>query len=977
MIDRLIQIVEDERNSGKTVKSFSYRSANQKKLSDEIVGMNRILEVLTMPSISVTNDVIRGVSMLVAENLGLRENIGGRRKEVEPWWKRRIKGDIKKISGHVSILDRKRRGELRKNQVYRLLVRKYKIDRKGLDVVLEELKQKVGAKRAKLKRYEARVKQYQQNRLFVMNQRKVYQELNGVERNETIVPDASESIKFWEGIWSKEKVHNREAEWLGEMKGEVNYEQQRELKIDRSMVGTQCKRMPNWKAAGPDGVQGFWIKRLSSLHNQIADQLNRIVSGEVDLPEWMTCGRTYLCVKDPKKGAMVENFRPITCLPLMWKLLTGMIAESMYSHLEKSEILPAEQKGCKKRSRGTKDQLLIDKLVLKDCKRRHTNLTMAWVDYRKAYDMVPHSWILESLQMFGCASNVMKLISTSMEKWKTELCLSGEKLGSVSIRRGIFQGDSLSPLLFVLCLILRKIDMGYSLKDKKTTINHLLFMDDLKLYGKSENQIESLVNTVYMFSEDIGMEFGVKKCGVLVLKRGKMIECEGVVLPNGETMKEIEEDGYKYLGILEMDRIMEGEMRSKIVKEYFRRLKLILKSKLHGLNKILAINTWASAIMRYTGGIVSWSKTELERLDRKTRKKMTMYGALHPKSDVDRLYLKRKRGGRGLIGCKRCVEAELNNVGWYVKNSAEPLLQEVKKGGVIECEDSVNKAEFKRKVIDETEQRWMEKRMYGQFNREISEDMDKEGSWKWLSKGDLKPETEALICAAQEQALRTNYTKYNIDKTADSLLCRLCGEKGESVGHLVSECQKLAQKEYKRRHDNVARIVHWEFCGKYGIERGVNWYSHEPQGVSENGEVKVLWDLMIQCDHMIECRRPDIVVVDKIRRQCMVIDIAVPGDSRVAKKEEEKIEKYEELRQEIMKIWKMKKVVVVPVVVGALGILSKKLKKWIDRMEINSQDRVITEDRLAGDSKDIEKNIEQLIELDSTMYYLSLLDVVR
>ena len=65
--------------------------------------------------------------------------------------------------------------------------------------------------------------------------------------------------------------------------------------------------------------------------------------------------------------------------------------------------------------------------------------------------------------------------------------------------------------------------MGYSLKDKKTTINHLLFMDDLKLYGKSENQIESLVNTVYMFSEDIGMEFGVKKCGVLVLKRGKMI----------------------------------------------------------------------------------------------------------------------------------------------------------------------------------------------------------------------------------------------------------------------------------------------------------------------------------------------------------------------------------------------------------------------------------------------------------------------
>ena len=264
---------------------------------------------------------------------------------------------------------------------------------------------------------------------------------------------------------------------------------------------------------------------------------------------------------------------------------------------------------------------------------------------------------------------------------------------------------------------------------------------------------------------------------------------------------------------------------------------------------------------------------------------------------------------------------------------------------------------FKRKVIDETEQRWMEKRMYGQFNREIGEDMDKEGSWKWLSKGDLKPETEALICAAQEQALRTNYTKYNIDKTADSPLCRLCGEKGESVGHLVSECQKLAQKEYKRRHDNVARIVHWELCGKYGIERGVNWYSHEPQGVSENGEVKVLWNLMIQCDHMIECRRPDIVVVDKIRRQCMVIDIAVPGDSRVAKKEEEKIEKYEELRQEIMKIWKMKKVVVVPVVVGALGVVSKKLKKWIDRMEINIKIELLQKTALLGTARILRRTL--------------------
>ena len=75
-------------------------------------------------------------------------------------------------------------------------------------------------------------------------------------------------------------------------------------------------------------------------------------------------------------------------------------------------------------------------------------------------------------------------------------------------------------------------------------------------------------------------------------------------------------------------------------------------------------------------------------------------------------------------------------------------------------------------MSDETEQRWRDKKMYGQFYREISEDADKEKSWYWLRKGDLKPETEALICAAQERALTTNYAKYKIDKSVETPMCR-------------------------------------------------------------------------------------------------------------------------------------------------------------------------------------------------------------
>ena len=160
---------------------------------------------------------------------------------------------------------------------------------------------------------------------------------------------------------------------------------------------------------------------MTNMHERIAEQLNRILIGENDLPGWMTYGHTILCQKDVSKGNAVENYRQITCLPLMWKLLTGVIAEEMYGYLEGEILLPNEQKGCKRKSRGTTDQLLIDKKVLKDCRKRHTNLAMGWIDYKKAYDFIPHSWIKECMELMGIAENLRELLVKSMKQWKLSL----------------------------------------------------------------------------------------------------------------------------------------------------------------------------------------------------------------------------------------------------------------------------------------------------------------------------------------------------------------------------------------------------------------------------------------------------------------------------------------------------------------------------------------------------------------------------
>ena len=204
----------------------------------------------------------------------------------------------------------------------------------------------------------------------------------------------------------------------------------------------------------------------------------------------------------------------------------------------------------------------------------------------------------------------------------------------------IFQGGSLSRSIFVICMIplsllLRKVKTSYEWGRKEFKLNHLLFMDDLKLFGKSDDQIDSLVQTVFTFSEDIGMEFGLKKCGVVILKKGKLVKFDGIHLPNQEIMKEVDENGYTYLGILKFDEIKEHKSKIKVTAEYQRGLKLVLKSKLNGKNKIQTINTWVVALSRYGAGIINWKVDELKQMDRTMRKTFTMYGALHPKSDTD------------------------------------------------------------------------------------------------------------------------------------------------------------------------------------------------------------------------------------------------------------------------------------------------------------------------------------------------------
>ena len=232
-------------------------------------------------------------------------------------------------------------------------------------------------------------------------------------------------------------------------------------------------------------------------------------------------------------------------------------------------------------------------------------------------------------------------------------------------------------------------------------------MDDIKLFAKNEKELETLIHTVRIYSQDIGMEFGIEKCALLVMKSGK--------LPNQDKIRTLaENETYKYLGILKADTIKQVEMKNKIQKEYLRRTIKLLETKLSRRNLIKGINTWAVPLIRYSRPFPKWTRDELRQMDQRTRKLMTIYKALHPRDDMDRLYVPRKEERRGLASIEDSVDTSIQRLEDYIEKHDEGLITAIRNN----TDNSMTKTR---------KQKWEGKQLYGRFKRLITSHTTKPG----------------------------------------------------------------------------------------------------------------------------------------------------------------------------------------------------------------------------------------------------------
>ena len=255
---------------------------------------------------------------------------------------------------------------------------------------------------------------------------------------------------------------------------------------------------------------------------------------------------------------------------MMWKISTAQIREEIYYSLTSHILFPYEQKGCIKGSRGTAKLLYIDQHILNESKTRRKNLARACIDYKKSYDMVLHSWIINSLKLYKISHEIINFIDKTMNAWWVALTAGGRSLSETKVQRGIFRGDALSNLRLIIAMmllkhILRKCTAGYKLSRLQEKINNLMYMDDIKLFAKIEKELETLIHTVRIYSQDIGLEFGIERFAMLVMKSGKRHLRDGMELPNQDKIRTLgENETYKYFGILEADTIKQVEIKNKI-----------------------------------------------------------------------------------------------------------------------------------------------------------------------------------------------------------------------------------------------------------------------------------------------------------------------------------------------------------------------------------------------------------------------------
>ncbi|KAL0265726.1 UNVERIFIED_CONTAM: hypothetical protein PYX00_011441 [Menopon gallinae] len=520
------------------------RKIPQRKVDEEVlIGLNMVLAQVARKGPPETLD---DVSLLLYTAQTAYQELTETVRPPSPW----RASILAKIAGceverdclmeHMACLENKKKGRM--SREFRRILRREGAriwDVNDIRKAKANIEEKAAMYRRKIESHERRVSFRRTNDLFEFNRRMFYRRLHEEARPEGTQTD-EEMVGFWAKVWERQESNECFEDLIERLN--LLVEQHTEVSEAGRKLREIIERLPNWKTPGVDRVFNFFIKRCTSLHEHLVRIVENVLKQPEGLPGWFCTEVTYLIPKVQAPASPAE-YKPITCMPNLYKVVTKLVTREFRDFVEANGILSENQLGTVRDCQGAKEQALIKKCV----NQSHGNtLSTMWIDVRKAYDSVKHEHLLTCLERLGVPEWCTRFVASVVRGWRVRHVHNRKAIAEIGLERGILQGDSMSPLLFVLCMepLSRGLNKTYETVpvekgERWYSTNHLLFIDDIKLLARSKSTLEAMAGTTKAFLQRTGLEInpGNSATNVRVC---------------GDVTRYLEEhEGYKYLGVLE------------------------------------------------------------------------------------------------------------------------------------------------------------------------------------------------------------------------------------------------------------------------------------------------------------------------------------------------------------------------------------------------------------------------------------------
>ena len=640
--------------------------------------------------------------------------------------------------------------------------------------------------------------------MFELSRNAFYRKLKEKEQSEPI--NDNEIIKYWEKIYNDDRPKSNFL--FQELLSIIQpIENKNNIPIKNIYFENSIKNIANWKAPGTDCIYNYFIKYFTSTHTRFENIITEIINGYSSIDERLKRSKTILIAKKGEPSA--KNLRPITLLNGMYKIITKNIAENLYHQLHDAKYFDIEQLGTFKNTQAAKEQFIFSEMLRKNNK----NIKNAWLDIKKAFDSVDLDFLSKLIKILPIHENLKISLEEICKTSIIDLYYKGNKLTEIIATKGIKQGDSLSPLLFVTVMeiVTKNINkkcqkVRFRYKDNEViSINHLLFNDDIKIISNSKENMNKIIDKFKEILFIIGMELNLDKCGSYIKNK----HIKNIIDKNNY---------YRYLGV-EENNITNQKINKQLIKEeIIDRISKLMKTKLNAINLFKAINEYAISKISYYIGILNWTESEINDLDKSIRNELIKGKVHYRTANKERLYLERCNFGRGLKAVNTLHENILINIyNYFFKSNKKNckridfLKEEImkNKSPIFSINshlktkynidiDQMNYKELRKELdirrIENIKEKINKKKIHCNLFKYLeNKNIDIKRSALWLTNPICNPREEGIYCFMQDENM--------LKKKQETKKCPFCKEKKLSQMHLATRCGGLLEHHYTERHN--------------------------------------------------------------------------------------------------------------------------------------------------------------------------------